>query len=608
MDGSAAMDQESVMAQCNGYGSDGWADLSAYHGPYDDGPIGDYTTFAQFMSSHGLSESINNQTQQQQHLQMIQPHPPPPPPPPPPHHHHHPHPPPPHMCHQQLPLLNTAWPSQLANPTPTSSSTGSYSAPPLPMTPAPTTPVATASSVVPPTTPGKGSRTTAVDLVKQPGQLEKLPRKTLSAEQKRAMCQYHDENPGTRQADIGAKFGVERSTVSKVLRHRDQYLKREQDADFAFKRAKGKNPDFDRTLSNYVRRQQHMGFDVKDEEIMEQARLFARASGNQEVLLSTLTGGWLHKFKLKHGIGSNNRLLRRASDTNVPDNVGSTINNNNKTTTPTPVSPSTTTTTTTQPLSPLSGTRSDEDLHRDTLEFELTYRAQGVGSTKRSKSPTGPSEACDGAVSAISPSASFSLSSDVSVAGFPPPPTLLPLTGEANLGDKRSKTFPSVDVSFMQKRESGEERGASSSTPRLGAKSSPCSPPPPLQLSPTTMTTTTTTTTTCVPPLTTTSPIPIAPHPCSSSSSSTSPPPPTQEEARRAANTLLFYMQRRGGQHFDKGEYGVVVQLAKKLQLQPRPRPQLQTQQQTHHHHYHHGGQRAPIGNLSRILEGDDYV
>ncbi|RDA90296.1 hypothetical protein CP533_3335 [Ophiocordyceps camponoti-saundersi (nom. inval.)] len=567
MDGSAAMDQESVMAQCNGYGSDGWADLSAYHGPYDGSPIGDYATFAQFMSSHDLSESINDQTQHQQHLQMIQPHPQPPPPPPPP-----------HMCHHQLPLLNTAWPSQLANPTPTSSSTGSYSAPPLPMTPAPTTPVVTASSsVVPPTTPGKGSRTTAVDLIKQPGQLEKLPRKTLSAEQKRAMCQYHDENPGTRQADIGAKFGVERSTVSKVLRHRDQYLKREQDADFAFKRAKGKNPDFDRTLSNYVRRQQHMGFEVKDEEIMEQARLFARASGNQEVLLSTLTGGWLHKFKLKHGIGSSNRLLRRASDTNVPDNVLGSTMNKTTTTTPTPVSPSTTTTTTTQPLSPLSGTRSDEDLHRDTVEFELSYRAQGVGSTKRSKSPTGPGEACDGVVSAggtMSPCASFGLSSDVGV-GFSPATTvstLLPLTGEVSLRDKRSKTFPSIDVSFMQKRESGVEQAATASARRLAISDDDDDDEDDE----------------------------ISSLDDDDNDDFTY---PIGEEARKAANTLLFYMQRLGGQHFDKGEYSVVAQLARKLQLQP----QLQ-QQQVHHHHYHHGAQRAPIGNLSRIPEGDDFV
>lgn len=78
-----------------------------------------------------------------------------------------------------LPLLHTAWPSQLTNPTPTPAAAG-YAA--------------TGPSLAP-------------DAARPP---DKTPRKTLSAEQKRAMCRYHDENPGTRQADIGARFGVER--------------------------------------------------------------------------------------------------------------------------------------------------------------------------------------------------------------------------------------------------------------------------------------------------------------------------------------------------------------------------------------------------------------
>lgn len=114
------------------------------------------------------------------------------------------------MGHHQLPMLNTAWPSQLTNPTPTSS-TGSYSAAPLTITPVsscpPPTPVH-APSAATPATPVKSKAGDGG--FKPSGQPEKLPRKTLSAEQKRAMCLYHDENPGTRQADIGAKFGVER--------------------------------------------------------------------------------------------------------------------------------------------------------------------------------------------------------------------------------------------------------------------------------------------------------------------------------------------------------------------------------------------------------------
>lgn len=41
------------------------------------------------------------------------------------------------------------------------------------------------------------------------GEKEK-PRKTLSADQRKAMCQFHEDNPTMRQADIGARFGVER--------------------------------------------------------------------------------------------------------------------------------------------------------------------------------------------------------------------------------------------------------------------------------------------------------------------------------------------------------------------------------------------------------------
>lgn len=42
---------------------------------------------------------------------------------------------------------------------------------------------------------------------------EEKQRRSLSIEQKRQMCQYHEENPGIKQAEIGAKFGVERRLV-----------------------------------------------------------------------------------------------------------------------------------------------------------------------------------------------------------------------------------------------------------------------------------------------------------------------------------------------------------------------------------------------------------
>ena len=168
-DGSAGMGQDSSMAQGQGYGSDTWANMSPYsQSPYGNSPMNEYSGFA--FTPHGLpSESLGRM----------------PPPPPQPQHHQMIQPAPSHMGHPHLPMLNTAWPSQLTNPTPS----GSYSAPPLSMPPV-TTPI-------------------AAETPRAAAPHDKA-RRTLTTEQKRAMCQYHEDNPGVRQADIGAKFGVER--------------------------------------------------------------------------------------------------------------------------------------------------------------------------------------------------------------------------------------------------------------------------------------------------------------------------------------------------------------------------------------------------------------
>ncbi|GJN68989.1 hypothetical protein PLICBS_003035 [Purpureocillium lilacinum] len=434
----------------------------------------------------------------------------------------------------------------------------------------------------------------------KPPHHEKLPRKTLSAEQKRAMCLYHDENPGTKQADIGAKFGVERSTVSKVLRHRDQYLKREQDPDFAVKRAKGKHPDFDRTLGNYVRRQQQRGFDIKDDEIMEQAKLFAHASGNQDNLLGTLTSSWLQKFKQKHGIGSG-RLMRRASETNIPDSarLSTTLTALNKGARPSghaPASP-------TQPLSPLSGSRSDEDLHKDTIEFEFTYRAHGSQSNTSLSSDVRDHGATFSA-GAISPAASFNFSPDPNAGAFTVDHAMPLQAGDVpdfHHREKRSNTFPSIDVNFVNHEQAPVTEpvtepmtprhpavtSVSSSTvqsPATDARKQPfaintalTSPPPPLRRSSSNSSITGRSSGT-----------PIAVSALSNTPIESSPVSPTHEEARQAANTLLSYLQRMNttGQ-FDQSEYLALIHLTKKLQVGQNQ------------------GSRSSIGGLSRIPEGD---
>ncbi|CAG7557709.1 unnamed protein product [Fusarium equiseti] len=525
VNGTSAMGQDNTMGQNNGYGSDVWTSMSPYsQSPYSASPLTEYPSFSAF-GVHGLpSESINRMPPPPTH-QMIQPAPPP-------------------MAHQQLPLLNTnqTWPSQLTNPAPAQS----YPGPPVSVPPAASAP--------------------PVETPRLPTQHEKS-RKTLTTEQKRAMCQFHEDNPGTRQADIGARFGVERSTVSKVLRHKDQYLKRDQEPEnAAVKRGKGKHPDFDRTLSNYVRRQQQRGFQVSDEEIMEQARLFAHASGNQESVLNNLNSSWLQKFKQKHGIGAG-KLMRRASEANIPDSARlSTLATRSSDLSP--ASP-------TGQLSPLSGSRSDEEAHVDGIDFDFGYKHPESQSTTSLSSDFRDNAASSFSTGTMSPTGTFTFSPDPNVGGFPM---------DFQHREKRSNTFPSLNIDYVNQISSTEPmtpRHPPSSTAPSSALESPQhelqapfsidtnvnSPPPMLRRSSSNSSINRSTVVT-----TGTSSTPVDSSPVS----------PSQEDARRAAQTLLNYIQSAGT--FDTNDYMSIVQLTKKLKI-------------------HQG--RPSIGGLSRIPEGD---
>lgn len=76
------------------------------------------------------------------------------------------------------------WPSMLTNP-------NSYnSSPPVAIQPASAPPLKTTRPAIPP--------------------IQSQPRKTLTDDDRRRMCQYHIDNPSMKQTEIGALFGVER--------------------------------------------------------------------------------------------------------------------------------------------------------------------------------------------------------------------------------------------------------------------------------------------------------------------------------------------------------------------------------------------------------------
>ncbi|KAJ9130653.1 Major centromere autoantigen B [Pleurostoma richardsiae] len=187
---------------------------------------------------------------------------------------------------------NPTWPSMCTNPSPSS-----YSPPPVPLPQAP----------APLPVPLKTTKS-------PPLHTSSTPRKTMSDDYRRRMCEFAEDNPGMKQTEIGSHFGVERSTVSKVLRQKEKYLFPEDRSSSPVRRAKAKQPDIEKALTNWARNTEKRGHPITDAEIKEQAQYFAAHFAAGESPVRTSSRSWLERFKKKNGIGPG-RLMRRASET-----------------------------------------------------------------------------------------------------------------------------------------------------------------------------------------------------------------------------------------------------------------------------------------------------
>ncbi|KAF2139622.1 uncharacterized protein K452DRAFT_310553 [Aplosporella prunicola CBS 121167] len=219
--------------------------------------------------------------------------------------------PPPRTTHQQLqPLIMPQWPSMLTGQS--NYAQPIYPSPPIPQHAAAPTPV-----------PAPSTRSSST------------PRKTLTDNDRRRMCLYHEENPTVKQTEIGGErdqgrvqkpmFGVERSTVSKVLRQKEKYLYQDDGSRSPIKRSKGKFPDIERALANWARNHQKQGLPLSDELIREKARFFAASVGNSDSHLKANSTIWLEKFKQKNNLlGAKSRkssVAEGSEASNPPSNA-----------------------------------------------------------------------------------------------------------------------------------------------------------------------------------------------------------------------------------------------------------------------------------------------
>ncbi|KAF2199265.1 CenpB-DNA-bind-domain-containing protein [Delitschia confertaspora ATCC 74209] len=465
---------------------------------------------------------------------------------------------PPRTTHQQLqPLIMPQWPSML-----TSQSTyvpPIFPAAPVPITPAAATPVSAVSAVS--TTSTRSTST---------------PRKTLTDADRRRMCLYHEEHPTVKQTEIGAMFGVERSTVSKVLRQKEKYLYQDDGSRSPIRKSKGKFPDIERALSNWARNHQRQGLPLNDNMIREKARFFATTVGNSESHVKANSTSWLEKFKQKNNLmGAKSRKNSIAEESEGASNPPSNAQ------TPNGISP-TSPTGVASPSPITMSTKSDENLKTEspesygfTSQNHRPFHSASNTSLNSVFTDTAPSSFSAGPTSPTSP---FNFTPDSACGPNPfmdrQPSNGMP--GSGNFQRPRSQTFPLLIgvEQYMSPPASSDAmtpkyiNSTTLESPMADAQSVMGGMDDHLQASPSQNATSSMQPppVPAVPPVS----IPMQPHNAQStpvSPGSTSPQSPSQEEARRALELVMSFFQQQPTGFVEPQEYVMIGKLMEKLKI-----------------------------------------
>ncbi|KAF4548847.1 Hypothetical protein D9617_25g061770 [Elsinoe fawcettii] len=141
------------------------------------------------------------------------------------------------------------------------------------------------------------------------------PRRTLTDDDRRDMCIFAEENPTLKQIEIGARFKVDRSTVSKVLRHKEKYLaNRSQRRPSVTKREKSHRTEVESALQNWARKQRKSKMPLTEDVIRVKAAHFATAAGGGEASNPATSASWVSHFKRSYSYSGSSRKTSLPGD------------------------------------------------------------------------------------------------------------------------------------------------------------------------------------------------------------------------------------------------------------------------------------------------------
>ncbi|KAJ7601017.1 hypothetical protein C8J56DRAFT_730370, partial [Mycena floridula] len=116
---------------------------------------------------------------------------------------------------------------------------------------------------------------------------------------RKAICVYHTDNPTARQEDIAVRYGVERSTISKILKHKMRWLNVPDDEEMRVaKHRPSKFPEIEEQMVKWL---ESTHSQLTDNVLRVKAKTVARDLRIPEDKFKA-SAGWVENFKHRHGI------------------------------------------------------------------------------------------------------------------------------------------------------------------------------------------------------------------------------------------------------------------------------------------------------------------
>lgn len=139
------------------------------------------------------------------------------------------------------------------------------------------------------------------NLASSKGPRQKHRKTRLEHADRRRICEYSRQFPSLKQEEIAREFKVERSTVSKILKDRERWLKPDNEKPTSSRTRPAKFGELETALENWLQSCKRDRILLTDALIRETAKKEGLKLGIDETRFKA-SSGWVENFKARHGI------------------------------------------------------------------------------------------------------------------------------------------------------------------------------------------------------------------------------------------------------------------------------------------------------------------